>query len=87
VEPERDLDIIQKIIVIIVGLYRIVIDTPKVWETVCKGWNCFTKFLQALGGPAEVDTDGGLILSSQLSTSVILGGTATGSASCSATLS
>ncbi len=55
--PERDIDFIQKIIVIIVGIYRIVIDTPKVWKTLCNGWASATEFLRSLDWEAvEEDT-------------------------------
>ena len=72
---------------IVSGLVSILANSSKACEAISKGWSSFTKFLRTLNGPDEVDTDGGLILSGQVSTSVILGGTATGSASSSATLS
>ena len=43
-EPEGDTGILVKLLLIIGiirGLYRIVLDTPKVWETLCSGWNAF----------------------------------------------
>ena len=82
-----DMDHLELLIRIVSGLFRIFADAPKAWENVRKGWNCFAKFLQTLGGPVKVDTDGGLTLSGQVSTAVSRGRGATGSASCSATLS
>lgn len=55
-EPDRYIDLIQKIVVSVVGLYRIILDTPKVWATLGKGWTLFSEFLRNLE-PEDVRED------------------------------
>ena len=51
IEPETDTGILVKLLLIIGilrGVCRIVIDTPKVWETLREGWHAFERFIEGL---------------------------------------
>jgi hypothetical protein len=42
------MDHFEILVRIILGIFRIILDAPKVWANVCKGWECFTRWLQML---------------------------------------
>jgi hypothetical protein len=86
-DTETKLRCLSYLSIILANLVIILANLRKAREEINVWWNYFTKFLQTLGGPVEVDTDGSLFLTGRISYSVKRGGGATGAASCRATLS